>query len=46
MPRNILITGGSGYIGGSLLATLKHTSDLPQHGTVYALVRSNDKPKQ
>lgn len=43
MPRNILITGGSGYIGGSLLATLKHTSDLPQHGTVYALVRSNEQ---
>jgi uncharacterized protein YbjT (DUF2867 family) len=41
MSRNILITGGSGYIGGSLLAQLKETADLPPHGTTYALVRND-----
>jgi uncharacterized protein YbjT (DUF2867 family) len=43
MPRNILITGGSGYIGGSLLAELKSTPNLPPHGTIYALVRNDDQ---
>jgi uncharacterized protein YbjT (DUF2867 family) len=43
MSRNILITGGSGYIGGSLLAQLKKTSDLPSYGTTYALVRNEDQ---
>lgn len=43
MPPNILITGGSGYIGGSLFATLKTTSDLPPYGTIYALVRTSDQ---
>jgi len=43
MSRNILITGGSGYIGGSLLAELKNTTDLPSHGTIYALVRNDDQ---
>jgi uncharacterized protein YbjT (DUF2867 family) len=43
MSRNILITGGSGYIGGSLLAQLKEASDLPSHGTTYALVRNEDQ---
>lgn len=43
MPPNILITGGSGYIGGSLLATLKTTRNLPPHGTIYALVRNSDQ---
>lgn len=46
MSRNVLITGGSGYIGGSLLAKLKNTTDLPSHGTVYALVRSNEHAEQ
>jgi short subunit dehydrogenase-like uncharacterized protein len=43
MPRNILITGGSGYLGGSLLAQLKETKDLPSHDTIYALVRNEDQ---
>lgn len=46
MSRNVLITGGSGYIGGSLLAKLKNTTDLPSHGTVYALVRSNEQAER
>lgn len=46
MSRNILITGGSGYIGGSLLAELKNTTDLPAHGTIYALVRSKEQAEQ
>ncbi|KAH8681749.1 hypothetical protein BX600DRAFT_447245 [Xylariales sp. PMI_506] len=36
---NILITGVSGYLGGSLLAALP-SANLPSHGTIYALVRS------
>lgn len=43
MPPNILITGGSGYIGGSLLATLTNTPNLPPHGTIYALVRNENQ---
>lgn len=46
MPRNILITGGSGYLGGSLLAQLKKTKDLPSHGIVYALVRNEDQAEK
>lgn len=45
MARNILITGGSGYLGGSLLAVLKKT-DLPALGTVYALVRSEEQAQK
>jgi methylglyoxal synthase len=46
MSRNILITGGSGYIGGSLLTELKNTTNLPSHGTIYALVRSEEQAEQ
>jgi uncharacterized protein YbjT (DUF2867 family) len=46
MSRNILITGGSGYLGGSLLAELKNTVNLPSHGTIYALVRSKQQAEQ
>lgn len=46
MSRNILITGGSGYIGGSLLAELKSNTSIPAHGTVYALVRSDDQAQK
>lgn len=43
--HNILLTGDSGYLGGSILAQL-HSSgsgstELPAHGTIYALVRSD-----
>jgi hypothetical protein len=41
--RNILITGGSGYLGGTLLAQLKRSSDIPTHGIIYALVRNEDQ---
>jgi len=43
MAQNILITGGSGYLGGTLLNHLKDTSDLPAHGTIYALIRTEDQ---
>jgi methylglyoxal synthase len=46
MSRNVLITGGSGYIGGSLLTELKNTTNLPSHGTIYALVRSEEQAEQ
>lgn len=46
MYRNILITGASGYIGGSILAELKNTPSLPSHGTIYALVRSKDQAER
>jgi uncharacterized protein YbjT (DUF2867 family) len=46
MPRNILITGGSGYLGGSLLAQLKETKDLPSHDTIYALVRNENQAEK
>jgi len=46
MSRNVLITGGSGYLGGSVLAELKKTDDLPAHGTIYALVRSEEQAQK
>jgi len=46
MSRNILITGGSGYLGGSLLQHLKDEGSLPPHDTIYGLVRSEDQAKQ
>ena len=46
MSRNILITGGSGYIGGSLLAELQNITDLPSHGAIYALVRSKEQAEK
>ena len=42
MSHSILITGASGYLGGSLLAQLSH-ADLPPHKKLYALVRSEEQ---
>ncbi|PVI01788.1 NAD(P)-binding protein [Periconia macrospinosa] len=42
MSHNILITGGSGYLGGSLLAGLP-AANLPPYQTLYALVRSDSQ---
>lgn len=42
MPHNILITGASGYLGGTLLARWQDAG-LPPYGTLYALVRTNEQ---
>ncbi|KAK2685259.1 hypothetical protein QWA68_015646 [Fusarium oxysporum] len=42
MPHNILLTGASGYLGGDLLAELAST-DLPEHGKLFALIRSSEQ---
>jgi uncharacterized protein YbjT (DUF2867 family) len=42
MAHSILITGASGYLGGTLLANL-HRDTLPPHKDVYALVRSKEQ---
>jgi nucleoside-diphosphate-sugar epimerase len=45
MTRSILITGASGYLGGSLLAQLSRTK-LPTHDKLYALVRTDRQAEQ
>ncbi|KAI1198507.1 hypothetical protein F5X97DRAFT_299343 [Nemania serpens] len=42
MSHNILITGGSGYLGGSLLARWKEAS-LPAYNKLFALVRTPEQ---
>ncbi|KAL4960536.1 uncharacterized protein BDV14DRAFT_182465 [Aspergillus stella-maris] len=42
MSHNILITGASGYLGGSLFAQLNDAT-LPFHNNLYALVRSESQ---
>ena len=39
MAHNILITGASGYLGGTVVAQLPSTN-FPPHGKIYALVRN------
>ena len=42
MSRNILITGASGYLGGSMLARLG-AAGLPPYDKLYALVRTEEQ---
>ncbi|KAK7423256.1 hypothetical protein QQZ08_009152 [Neonectria magnoliae] len=43
MPQhNVLITGASGYLGGTVIAQLNH-ANLPPHGNIFALVRTDSQ---
>lgn len=42
MSHNILVTGASGYLGGTLLARWR-AANLPAYNTLYALVRSDQQ---
>lgn len=44
MSHNILITGASGYLGGTLLARWKE-ANLPAYNNLYALVRTDEQAK-
>ena len=44
MSHRVLITGGSGYLGGSLLAAIPN-ADLPAYDKLYALVRTDEQAK-
>lgn len=45
MSHKILITGASGYLGGTLLARWD-TAQLPQYSNMYALVRSEHQARE
>lgn len=45
MVPNVLLTGVSGYLSGTLLNESK-ASGPTNHGTIYALVRSDEQTKQ
>lgn len=42
MSHNILITGASGYLGGTILARWERAK-LPPYQTLYALVRTKEQ---
>lgn len=44
MSHNILITGASGYLGGTLLARWKE-ANLPAYNKLYALIRTEEQAK-
>ncbi|GAM38528.1 hypothetical protein TCE0_033f09318 [Talaromyces pinophilus] len=44
MSHNILITGASGYLGGTLLARWKE-ANLPAYNKLYALIRTEEQSK-
>lgn len=41
VPHGILITGGSGYLGGTLLARCQRADLLPTYDKLFALVRTH-----
>lgn len=42
MSHRVLLTGASGYLGGSLLAAIA-SADLPAYDKLYALVRNDEQ---